>query len=54
MKRLTTPEVLAFVVPVLAMITIVLLTAYASSIAGPGQNALSNLEPQERTAIMSF
>ncbi len=54
MKRLTTPEALAFVVPVLAMITIVLLTAFASSLVGPGQNALSNLEPRERAAIMSF
>ena len=54
MKWLTTPKVLAFMVPVLSMIAIVLLTALASSLAGPGQTELSNLEPIIRTAISSF
>jgi hypothetical protein len=54
MKRLTTPEALAFVVPVLAMIAIVLLTAYSSSIVGMNWQASAELMPHHRAAISSF
>lgn len=54
MKRLTTPEALAFVVPVVAMIAIVLLTVYSSSIVGTNWQVSADLMPGERAAINSF
>jgi hypothetical protein len=54
MKRLTSPEALAFVVPTVAMIAIVLLSALSSSLINPGQNVYSNLEPVQRAAAKSF
>jgi hypothetical protein len=54
MKRLTTPEALAFVVPVLAMIAIVLLTAYSSSVVGMSWQTSAELMPHHRAAINSF
>ena len=54
MKRLTSPEALAFVVPTIAMIAIVLLSALASSLISPEQNVYSSLEPSQRAAMKSF
>lgn len=54
MKQLTTPEALAFVVPILAMVALVLLTAYSSSVVGANWKASSDLMPRDRAAINSF